>query len=112
MTAPSINSSYVCLLCCAVLCCATQVLIVHTALVDEEMAKLKSKVRRVCHLNAAGTGDEGEVEVEVECNKIPDSESASVCSIFVPILEALTVRLMATRQVSLCCTDTTHCTHT
>lgn len=98
----------------AVLCCATQVLIVHTALVDEEMAKLKSKVRRVCHLNAAGAGDEGEVEVEVEAerNKIPDSESASVCSIFVPILEALTVRLMATRQVSLCCTDTTHCTHT
>ena len=90
------------------LCCATQVLIVHTALVDEEMAKLKSKVRRVCHLNAAGD----EVEVEVECNKILDSESVSVCSIFVPILEALTVRLMATRQVSLCCTDTTHCTHT
>ena len=96
----------------AVLCCATQVLIVHTALVDEEMAKLESKVRRVCHLNAAGAGDEGEGEVEAECDKIPDSESASVCSIFVPILEALTVRLMATRQVSLCCTDTTHCTHT
>jgi hypothetical protein len=67
------------------------VLIRHTALVDEELAKLKSKVQRLCHLNASGLGD------EVAGERDPDGESVS--NIFLPVLEALTIRLMATRQV-------------
>lgn len=74
-----------------------QVLAHHTVLVNKEMVDLKSEVQRVCDLNVAGAGDVGEGE------RNPDGESlpVSVSGIFLPILEALTVRLMATRQVPL-----------
>ena len=85
----------------SVLSCA-QVLAHHTALVDEEMAELRSEVRRVCRLSAAG-GGEGESNAEGGSERILDGESLSlslpVDDIFLPVLKALTNRLMATRQV-------------
>jgi hypothetical protein len=65
--------------------------------VDEEMAKLKSKVQRLRDLSAAETGDEVEGERDPDSKSV--SPSLSMSGIFLPILKALTIRLMATRQV-------------